>query len=126
MQYQITTGLFSLDQLCSDSDLIEISQFNNDWKEIAPFLGLTETDEQNIFSSAHNSLPAQRVVMLKMWRERHGPAATYSRLANAFRLCGRQDLVEHVNVLVDRRETRTSTGEPCSMPLYTNFFSMVK
>ena len=45
------------------------------------------------------------------WRKRHGPAATYSRLANAFRQCGRQDLVERVSVLVERRETCLSTGE---------------
>ena len=36
----------------------------------------------------------------------------YSRLANAFRLCGREDLVERVSVLVERRETSLSTGGP--------------
>ena len=43
--------------------------------------------------------------------KKHGPAATYSRLANAFRQCGRQELVERVSVLVERRETSLSTGE---------------
>ena len=45
------------------------------------------------------------------------PAATYSRLADAFRQCGRQDLVERVSVLADRRETtpRLSIGEALLM-----------
>ena len=100
----------SWDQPCLDSDLVEISQLIHDWKEIAPVLGLTRTDEENIIGYPPNSLPAQRMAMLWTWRERHGLAATYSRLADAFRQCGRQDLVERVSVLADRRETSSSTG----------------
>ena len=112
VQYQITTDLFLLDQPCLDSDLIEISQLINDWREIAPFLGLTETDEQNILEYAPNSVPGQRITMLRTWRQRHGPAATYGRLADSFRQYGRQDLVERLSVLVNRKETSSSTGEP--------------
>ena len=104
-----------LDQPCLDSDLVEISQLIHDWREIAPFLGLTQADEQNIIGYAPHSVPVQKITMLRTWGQRHGPAATYSRLANAFRQCGRQDLVERVSVLADRRETtRLSIGEPCS------------
>ena len=101
----------SLDQPCSDSDLFEISQLIHDWREIAPALGLTQADEQIIFGYAPNSVPAQKITMLRTWGQRHGPAATYSRLANAFRQCGKQDLVERVSVLADRRKTSLS-GEP--------------
>ena len=100
------------DQPCSDAHFFEISQLIHDWREIAPVLGLTQTDEQNILGCAPNSVPSQRMTMLRTWRQRHGPAATYSRLADAFRLCGRQDLVECVSVLVNRREISLSIGEP--------------
>ena len=90
----------------------EISQLIHDWREIAPVLGLTQTDEENIIAGySPNSVPVQRRTMLTTWRKRHGPAATYSRLANAFRQCGRQELVERVSVLVERREISLSTGE---------------
>ena len=102
----------SWDQPCSDVHFFEISQLIHDWREIAPVLGLTQTDEENILGYAPNSVPVQRRMLLRTWRQRHGPAATYSRLADAFRQCGRQDLVERVSVLVDRRETSSSTGEP--------------
>ena len=94
-----------LDLPCLDSDLVEISQLIHDWKEIAPVLGLTQTDEENIIGYSPNS---QRRTMLTTWRKRRGPAATYSRLANAFRQCGRQELVERVSVLVERRDTSLS------------------
>ena len=47
----------SWDQPCLDSDLVEISQLIHDWREIAPVLGLTQTDEQNILGFAPNSVP---------------------------------------------------------------------
>ena len=102
----------SWDQPCSDVHFFEISQLINDWREIAPVLGLTQAEELNIITFAPYSLPVQKIAMLRTWRQRHGPAATYSRLADAFGQCGRQDLVECVSVLVDRRETSSSTGEP--------------
>ena len=103
----------SWDQPCLDSHLVEISQLILDWKEIAPVLGLTQIDEENIIGYSPNSVSAQRMAMLRTWRQRHGPAATYSRLADAFRQCGRQDLVERVSVLANQRETTSSsTGEP--------------
>ena len=104
-------SFMSLDLPCLDSDLVEISQLIHDWREIAPVLGLTQTDEENIIGYSPNSVPVQRRTMLTTWRKRHGPAATYSRLANAFRQCGRQELVERVSVLVERKETSLSTGE---------------
>ena len=67
---------------------------------MAPALGLTRTDEMNIMEYAPHSLPAQRVEMLRTWRHKLGTAATYSRLADAFSVCGKQDLVDAINELV--------------------------
>ena len=104
-------GLLSLERQCLDSDLVELSQLIHDWREIAPVLGLTQTDELNILGNAPNSVPAQRTTMLRTWSQRHGQAATYYRLADAFWRCGRVDLVERVRQLANLYQ-RTSIGEP--------------
>ena len=57
----------SLDLPCLDSDLVEISQLIHDWREIAPVLGLTQTDEENIIGYPPNSVPVQRRTMLTTW-----------------------------------------------------------
>ena len=103
-------GSLSLERQCLDSDLVELSQLIHDWREIAPVLGLTQTDELNILGSAPNSVPAQRTTMLRTWSQRHGQVATYYRLADAFWRCGRVDLVERVSQLANQRTP--SIGEP--------------
>ena len=104
---------------CLDSDLFKISQLIHDWREIAPALGLTQADEQVIFGYAPNSVPVQKLTMLRTWRQRHGPHSTYSRLASAFRLCGREDLVERVSELEDQREINMTnlSGEHAGMTI---------
>ena len=102
-------GLSSLDRQCLDSDLFTISQFIHDWREFAPALGLTQADDQVILGYAPYNVAVQKLTMLRMWSQRQGPGATFSRLAEAFRQCGRLDLVERVSQLADRR---TSIGEP--------------
>ena len=67
---------------------------------MAPALGLTRTDEMNIMEHAPHSLPAQRVEMLRTWRHKLGIVATYSRLADALSVCGKQDLVDTITGLV--------------------------
>ena len=59
----------SLNLPCLDSDLVEISQLIHDWREIAPVLGLTQTDEENIIGYSPNSVPVQRRTMLTTWRK---------------------------------------------------------
>ena len=79
---------------------------------MAPALGLTRTDEMNIMEYAPHSLPAQRVELLRTWRHKLGTAATYSRLADAFSLCGKQDLVDAITELVTNASAES--GElPC-------------
>ena len=103
------TSSSSWDQPCSDAHLAQISQWIPDWRELAPFLGLTDVDERTILGYAPDSVPVQRMGMLRTWSQRHGQAATYNRLADAFWRCGRVDLVERVSQLANQR---TSIGEP--------------
>lgn len=101
----VSQGFLSVDLQCLDSDLFTISQLINDWREIAPALGLTQADEQVIIGYPPRSVPAQKLAMLRMWSQRHGLGATYSRLAEAFRQCNRLDLVERISLLADQRES---------------------
>ena len=99
-------------QPCTDQHLWRMSQLISDWREMAPALGLTRTDEMNIMEYAPHSLPAQRVEMLRTWRHKLGTAATYSRLADAFSVCGKQDLVDAITELVTA--AAAESGElPC-------------
>ena len=87
---------------------------------MAPVLGLTQAEELNIITFAPYSLPAQRIAMLRMWRQRQGPEATFSRLSDAFRRCGRLDLVERVSQLAERRASLI--GEPLNL-VYVQYVS---
>ena len=104
--HQGTSTLSSWDRPCSDAHLAQISQWIADWREMAPFLGLTRTDEQNILGYAPNSVPAQRTEMLRTWKQSRGAAATYSRLADAFRQCNKQALVDCVFELLAEDQIR--------------------
>ena len=84
------------DKPCSDDDLCKISPSVADWKAVAPSLGLKSTDEEVIIGYAPNSVGAQRTKMLRTWKERFGTGATYRKLADAFKMCKRQDLVDEL------------------------------
>lgn len=90
----------SLLKECSEEHLYQISQLIAEWKEVAPALGLTQQDEVDILGYAPSSVPTQRLHMLRMWRQKNGTAATYQRLADAFRICARQDLVDKISELL--------------------------
>ena len=101
----------SLSKECSDEHLYQISQLIADWKEVAPALRLTQQDEADILGYAPSSVSAQRLYMLRKWREKYGTAATYQRLSDAFRNCARQDLVDKISELVHTSSLSRTLGE---------------
>ena len=101
----------SLSKECSDEHLYQISQLIADWKEVAPALRLTQQDEADILGYAPSSVSAQRLYMLRKWREKYGTAATYQRLSDAFRNCARQDLVDKISELVHTSSLYRTLGE---------------
>ena len=108
-------------QPCTDQHLWRMSQLISDWREMAPALGLTRTDEMNIMEYAPHSLPAQRVEMLRTWRHKLGTSATYSRLADVFSQCGKQNLVDAITELV--ATASAESGElPCGGGVFFCFF----
>ena len=90
-----------LNQECSDQHLAKISRSIVDWHEIAPFLELTEPDEIAIRDSTPHSVPAQKMAMLRKWKQKLGTKATYKRLCQAFEDCEKGNLVELVKQLAD-------------------------
>lgn len=94
---------------CSYDDLCKISRSVADWKAVAPFLGLTMADQEGIIGYAPFSVEVQRTNMLRRWKERFGTGATYRKLADAFKMCERQDLVDELWLLVTGREKTPPT-----------------
>ena len=86
------------DQPCSDEHLCIIAQSIAEWKGIAPFLGIKATDEVEIAYSG--PVIAQKVAMLRKWKQSLGAEATYKKLAEAFRRCNRKDLVDKISELL--------------------------
>ena len=101
----------SLSKECSDKHLYQISKLIADWKEVAPELRLTQQDEADILEYAPYSVSTQRITMLRKWRQKYGTAATYQRLSDAFRDCGRQDLVDKISELVHTSSLSRKLGE---------------
>ena len=101
----------SLNQLCTDRHLALISKCIANWREISPFFGLTEAEESAILGSSPHSEPAQRIAMLRKWKQKEGEKATYKRLCQIFRVdCERADLVDKVEQLLTEN-SNSSDGE---------------
>ena len=77
-----------------------------DWKELSALLELSEADERVILGEDPHSVPAQKVAMLRKWKQRCGVKATYGKLCHVFEQCERADLVEKVQQLVSTEESK--------------------
>ena len=99
------------DRPCSDEHLPQIAALIADWRAVSPFLGLLEADEIAILGSNPHSVPAQKIAMLRKWKQKlGGSAATYKRLCQAFRKCGLIDLEEKVMLMVTGSYTTDNTS----------------
>ena len=103
---------FSLDQPCTDAHLSQISEWIPDWRVMAPFLGLRQQDALGYVPQDSGSPAQTGMAMLNLWKETHGQAASYNRLAEAFRQCDRYDLADRVSELHTQvADRRSSIGE---------------
>ena len=71
-----------LDQPCTDDHLLEISVKLSEWPAVSPFLGLGETEEEEILGRWHRNVSRQRVEVLRKWRKKYGATATYRCVSN--------------------------------------------
>ena len=95
---------------CTDNNLVFLSKLITDWREMAPYLDLTKTDEEDILTRYPRSAPCQRIEMLRIWSQKNGPDATYKRLAGIFQDCDRKDLFSKINELVTSASIKSHKG----------------
>ena len=98
-------------QPCSEEHLAKIAMLITDWRAVSPFLGLTEAEEIAILGSNPHSVPAQKIAMLRKWKQKRGTKATYKRLCRVFRDCGSRDLEEKVTELLVAESSSSSDEE---------------
>ena len=87
-------------QICTDSHLAEIATSIVKWRELSPFLGLTEAEEHEILGSAPHSVLQQKIALLRLWKKKTGRAATYNRLCQVFRNSERLDLEDKIKQIL--------------------------
>ena len=106
---------------CSEEHLAEIAVSVTEWREISPFLGITEAEEHEILGSTPHSVRSQKIAMLRLWKKKKGRAATYEQLSRVFRKCERLDLEEMLKQILEDSEVvyggPSSNPLPCSDPL---------
>ena len=95
---------------CSDNHLVHLSELIADWREMAPYLGLTRRDEVDILTYSPYSASCQRREMLRIWSQKNGPDATYKTLALIFQDCKREDLFSKINDLVNSARSKSYEG----------------
>jgi len=90
-----------LDKECSDEHIASISLFLTHWQTVAPHLGLTETDKENVNEDAKRTQD-KRYGILEIWKAKNLFKATYRVLVDVFLKIGRADLADKVcRLLVD-------------------------
>ena len=83
----------TLDHLVSRDHQNKIALSITDWRSIAPFLGLEETEEEGI-EVMYSTVKTRNIAMLRKWKHLHGSSATYRRLLGAFWTVERIDLID--------------------------------
>ena len=69
-----------LDSPVSDIHLSDISSRITEWRILAPYLDISDVDEEDIITRNHNHPELQRREALRKWREANGTKATYRKL----------------------------------------------
>ena len=69
-----------LQRRCSEEHLADIATNVTEWRELSPFLGLTEAEEHEILGTAPHSVRSQKIAMLRQWKKKKGKDATYNQL----------------------------------------------
>ena len=100
-----------LNQPCRDEHLCELALSVTRWHIIAPHLGLTDKDEEEISFLYPNELGRQTVAMLRKWKSKHGKKATYKRLASVFWKLAFTNVVEEICELLNSPDSSDSESD---------------
>ena len=79
-------SLDSLDQECSDSDLLALSEFCDPWEIVGRHLQLTDP-EISIIDSDHKTTEQKRLASLKKWKGNKAFGATFKAFIDALLAC---------------------------------------
>ena len=88
-----------VDTTVSDIHLADVVSHFHEWEELAPYLDLTETDEEDIKTKYSNRPRLMRREALRRWKHKNGSKATYRKLIVVFFSQGRADVAEKVRDL---------------------------
>ena len=88
-----------LDTTVLDIHLADVVSHFHEWEELAPYLDLTETDEEDIKTKYANRPRLMRREALRIWKHKNGSKATYRKLIVVFCSQGRADVAEKVRDL---------------------------
>ena len=100
----------ALQQLCTDRHLRKLAKSIPDWKDLAPFLDLSEVEEKMI-EEEHKTPLRRRIAILRLWRQKKRKKATYKRLAKVFWEMGNASVVDEIAKILSQ-ESDSSEGEP--------------
>ena len=90
-----------LNKPCSDEHMASISLFLANWQIVAPHLGLTETDEEEVEEEGRKTQD-KRYKILRRWKNKNLYKATYRVLVDVFLKLSRADIAEKMcRLLVD-------------------------
>ena len=84
-----------LNKPCSDEHITSISLFLGNWQTVAPLLGLTEADKEDIEEEGKNTQD-KRYKTLRRWKDKNLFKGTYEVLVDVFLKLGKADLAEKV------------------------------
>ena len=90
----------ALHERCSDDHLRSISLFL-DWRSVAPHLGLSETEREEIESDGKKH-SGKKLKTLEKWKSKFVFQATYRRLIEVLLTIGRADHAEEVCKLLPK------------------------
>ena len=105
-----------LRQPVSKADRERIAERITQWQTIAPFLDLTEAEEEEIEGSGR--VPIQRRTMLKIWSNRFQENATYMKLIEIFWNQDRLDLAEVVCDVLRKQQNAPPPAPPVQPPTH--------
>ena len=83
----------ALDRPCTADHARDFALHITSWQSLAPFIGITDVDEEEIREDAHNARN-QKLKLMTRWRQKLGRNATYLHLAKGLAAIERRDLIE--------------------------------
>lgn len=88
---------------CTYTDLSTIASWICSWEMVAPYLGITPSEEQTIKKN-YSGYGEQKYKMLLLWKEKLGKSATYGKLIEIFEKNYNKEMADHIKDLVSEMQ----------------------